>query len=363
MRNILRLLFFRQQQQDSKHQITEVKEIRPPHPPSPPHHAAAGKWLSSALERAVELGVWKRAERIAESAKRLAPDHPDLSEQLARYHFARGDVKTALRTIDACHLQTASLRLLRNICLILLGRTAESQHDLLNWSRKTSAPVSARLVQALLVMQKGEYETARKWLKMNLTQSEDPLTLAALVVICIRQEQFDQARQWANRFYEASSWIDSPLDCDVFLKSLSLSRPAPAHQPGEDRIDTLSREILDCEEIIPVLVQAQRLQYDSRNSKLLGAAIERILTELDKPQTGYEALAQLAVVEENSAAARHWAEAGLNHQPMSASLSRLVQKLDKGRPDKTLSQVDDVLAIIGAKRDSHASMHPREAAA
>lgn len=357
MKNILRALFSRRERHDSAQQITEVKPL------SPPHHASAGKWLASALERAVELGIWQRAERIARSAKRLAPDHPDLSEQLARYHFARGDAKTALRTIDACHLQTASLRLLRNICLILLGRTAEAQHDLLGWSRKTTAPVYARLVQALLVMQKGEYETARKWLRMNLTQSEDPLTLAALVVICILEEQFDQAHLWANRLYETNSWNESPLDCDVFLKSLSLSRPAPAHVPSEDRIDTLSREILDCEEIIPVLVQAQKLQYDSRTAKLLSVAIERALSGLEKPQAGHEALAQLALAEENTAEARHWAGVGLKQQPMSASLARLVESLEVGQSDETFQPDDDVLAVIGAEGTDDDSSHPREAAA
>lgn len=357
MKNLLRALFSSRERHDSTHQLTEVKSI------SPPHYTAAGKWLASALERAVELGLWQRAERIARSAKRLAPDHPSLSEQLARYHFARGDAKTALRTIDACHLQTASLRLLRNICLILVGRTAEAQHDLLGWSRKTTAPVYARLVQALLVMQKGEYESARKLLKINLSQSENPLTLAVLVVICILEENFEQAHVWANRFYEANSWNEGPLDCDVFLKSLSLSRPALAHVPSEDRIDTLSREILDCEEIIPVLVQAQRLQFESRTAKLLGAAIERALSMLEKPQAGFEALAQLALAEENTTVARHWAELGLKQQPMSAPLARLVESLNGGQTAETLPPADGVLAVIEPEGANDTSSRPREAAA
>ena len=110
-------------------------------------------------------------------------------------------------------------------------------------------------------------------------------------------------------------------------------------------------------------MQAQRLQYESRTAKLLSAAIERSLSVLEKPQAGHEALAQLALAEDNITEARHWAEVGLKQQPMSASLARLVESLDGDQPVETLPPADGVLAVIEAEGASDASSRPREAAA
>ena len=71
-------------------------------------HAIARR-LGEAIDRAMDLGLWEHADRVAATALRLAPSHPSLTERLARLRLAQGRCDLALASIDGCRARTAEL--------------------------------------------------------------------------------------------------------------------------------------------------------------------------------------------------------------------------------------------------------------
>lgn len=308
--------------------------------------SGASRWLASAIERAMARSMWSQASRIVKSAVKLAPHYPHLTEQIARYFFARGEFENAIETINSCHLRTSSLRLLEDLCLINAGKTAEARDDLVRWSKKATAPLTARVALALLVIKSGDQESARTLLAQNLRQMEDPMTLAVLISLCVAEGKTEQARQWADRLRATSAWIVNSVNYDLMLKALDLGIPAPAHVPSKTQIESLALELVANEEIIPVLVRSQCLQYDSRLARLLSEAIERSIPEVEKPHLAYESLAKLALAAENFASAHHWAHQGQDINPMSTTIAQLIQSIERPQSD-SLHKLTDVLGTIG----------------
>src|SRR4029453_17641159 len=139
--------------------------------------------LADTIERAMDLGLWEHAQRVAESAAQLAHRFPHLADRLARLRLAQRDPQSALNIIDSCAVRPASLRLLRAACLLQLGQRIEAQLDLQEWSRRASAPLQARYMLALLEWHAGDAHAAMEALRRNLRQIEDPRTLTALLLI------------------------------------------------------------------------------------------------------------------------------------------------------------------------------------
>jgi len=63
--------------------------------------------LADAIDRAMQMGLWEHAGRLARTAARLAPQSSRLSERLARLRLACNDPETALAIIDGCRETTA----------------------------------------------------------------------------------------------------------------------------------------------------------------------------------------------------------------------------------------------------------------
>lgn len=346
MKNWLRRIFDRPQSpgRNAPDRFAEVK-------PMPIHRLSAGRWIATALDRAMRQDQWAQARRLVLSAGRLTETFPHVAEQVARFHLASGDPLQALHLIDDSHVQTASLRMLRNVCLIVIGRESEARTDLQQWVKRSTAPLSARTLHALLEVGEKNYETARTQLRRNLKHLDDPTSLASLIALCVADDRQRQADHWADRFQKAMAGVPEFERYDLMLKSLRLARPAPSHRSDLRQVQTLALELLGHENIIPVLVSAQAIEFDPRTSRLLADAIEQALPDLDKPQAGLEALARLALCADDFNLARHWIERGSAAYPMSSGLARLCIQLEDVIQAKSAPQTKDVIATLGPDTD------------
>lgn len=288
--------------------------------------------LCEGLDRAMELGLWSHAERVATTALRWAPTHAGLSERLARLRLVQSRPETALAIIDACSTQRASLRLLRAVCLLQVGRPDEAHADLHRWSRRASAPLDARRLLALLDWANGDAHAAIESLLRNLTHLEDPLSLATLVLIAVEQHRPDQATRWSERLREATGWMTSAIDCDVLLESLGMPGRNEAGEPSETQVEHLATELTASEPSIRILVEAQQREPNRGMARLLVAAIERALPELRDQACGFESLARLALIHDEPDVAIEWARRGVEIHPMSAPLSMILDQAQQHRP-------------------------------
>ncbi|MCI0365116.1 MAG: hypothetical protein L0219_14665 [Phycisphaerales bacterium] len=330
--------------------------------------------VGEALDRAMELGLWEHAERVAASAMRLAPQHAVVAERLARLRAAQGDFQAALAIVDSCASRPASLRLLRAVCLLQLGRRLEAHLDLREWSRAASAPLQARLLLALLEWLEGDQRSAIDALLRNLKQFQDPRSLTALMLIAAAEDRPKLAAYWAQRLRVVCAWNRGTPDIDIVMRSLEMDGfDRSAILPTEAQVQTLATELLGNEMVVPALVEAQRrikdqMDQDLVNPKarsapgalLLKRAIEKTLDDLADRATGYVALAQVCLLEEDSKGALEWAARGLREFPLSANLARLASQLGAEQAEK--SQPDGVLAIIGDGRRAEGRV-PQERAA
>jgi hypothetical protein len=315
--------------------------------------------IGEALDRAMELGLWEHAERVAATAMRLAPQHAVVAERVARLRAAQGDFQAALAIVETCGSRPASLRLLRAVCLLQLGRRLEAHLDLREWSGQASAPLQARLLLALLEWLDGDQRSATDSLLRNLKQFQDPRSLAALLLMAAAEDRPKLAAYWADRLAVVCAWNSGAPDISIVLRSLEMDGfDRSSIVPTEAQVQTLATELLANEIVIPALVEAQRRIKEQREQDLvnptarrapgallLKRAIERSLDDLADRATGYVALAQLCFLEEDSKAALEWAVRGLREFPLSANLARLAAQLEAQQTVK--GQAEGVLATIG----------------
>ncbi len=267
---------------------------------------AAAAMLCDELDRAIERGQWERAHRLAESATRLWPRYRKLAEPMARLRLAHGDATTALMIIEGVPLRTASMRLLRAVCLLHEGRRDEAHGELVLWTRRSSAPIAARRLRAILEWSIGDRESARQCLRQNLRQLEDADSIELLLLLAAFERRADVASQWAQRLTAAPRAArDDAIHQATLLMTMGI-RCAEAHATNDDgRARQLAMELLAQESILPALVEAQCAEPDAATIELLIAALEIALPEMRNVRIARESLRVLGRVRErmNQAAA------------------------------------------------------------
>lgn len=249
--------------------------------------------LASSLDRATELGEWELAERIAAQAIRVARDHPLLAERIARLRATRADFDSALAIIDSCCHKPSSMRLLRCVCLLQLGRMHEAHADLLGWARRSTAPLPARLILGLLEWNAGHHDDAAIALQHNLHQLEDPWALTALMLMATAQDRRNIAEFWSSRLRES---CHSHPHCGFFeaaLVAAGFARSPARMVASASAAATLATELLAAERLIPALVESQRLSADRQMGLLLAEAIEGAFEDLDDQHAASVALSEL----------------------------------------------------------------------
>ena len=330
-------------------------------------HAAASvpqrrlaRRLADAIDRAVALGLWDHADRLAKTAARLAAGYPRLAEPLARLRLAQGDPETALRIIDTCRTPPASLRLLRATCLLFLGSRTEANLDLYRWSGRASAPLDARLLLGLMERD-GDDSTAIRALLRNLRHLKDLRTLQALMLISTKRHRAEQAASWAGKLRAGcpAGTDHETLVTDVMLESLGMPGLRADAEPTADQVNALAMELITFEPAIPTLAEAQQRRPHLPTARLLWAAIELALPDLSDDATAFHVLARLSVVLGDLEAARGYAERGLAANPMSAQLALLVEELTQPTPPEPAG----VVAVDDSDETSERSPARRSRAA
>ena len=324
---------------------------------TPPQQHQARK-LADAIDRAVALGHWDHADRLARTAAPLATGYPRLVEPLARLRLAQGDPETALRMIETCRTPPASLRMLRATCLLFLGSRTEAHLDLYRWSARASAPLDARLLLGLMERD-GKDATAVRTLLRNLRHLEDPRTLQALLLISTLRGQPEQAEVWAGRLRMGGSEGAVEIS-DLMLQSLGMAGLCADDEPTADQANALAMELITFEPAITTLTEAQQRRPHLPTALLLARAIEQALPDLSDRSSALHAMARLSVLLGDAEAARSWARQGLAANPMSAALVLLVEELG-GSP--TPPDPSGVVSVFEPDREPDESTRARRTAA
>lgn len=331
-----------------------------PHASIPAPQRRLARKLADAIDRAVALGLWDHADRLARTAAPLATGYPRLVEPLARLRLAQGDPETALRLIETCGTPPASLRLLRASCMLFLGARTEANLDLYRWSARASAPLDARLLLGL--MERGDDDTtAVHTLLRNLRHLEDPRTLQALLLISTQRGRPEQSEVWADRLRDGGrtgNEGDAEIS-DLMLESLGMPGLRADVEPTADQANALAMELITFEPAIATLTEAQRRRPHLPTTILLARAIEQAMPDLTDQATALHALARLSVLLGDQNAARRHAEQGLAANPMSAELALLVEEL-AGSP--TPPEPGGIVGTIGpGTRDEPVTARSRAA--
>jgi tetratricopeptide (TPR) repeat protein len=296
--------------------------------------------LADAIDRAMALGLWEHADRLARTAASLAPGHARLSEPLARLRLAQGDPETALQVIDGCRSLPASLRLLRATCRLQLGARPEAQLDLQRWGTRSSAPLDARLLLGLLEWRDGD-DAANRTLLRNLKHLEDPRTLQALLLVSLHGGRDEQAASWAQRLricYAGGATGGQTID--VMLESLGLPGVQRDAEPTREQVAALAMELITFEPAIETLTEAQHRKPHAPTMTLIRRAIEQALPDLCDTASALFQLARLSLLAGDPESSRHFAQRGLEENPMSAPLAMLLGRLTPS-PSPTPSSGDD----------------------
>lgn len=326
----------------------------------PQHERELARKLAEGIDRAIDAGMWAHAQRLADAAGSLAPQCARLSEQLARLRLAEHDAETALRIIEGCRTMPSSLRLLRAVCLWLVGQRIETHLDLHRWSAKASAPLDARLLLALIDWHLGDADRSIQTLHQNMRHLEDPRTIEALILIHLLNDRPDRAEEWAQRLRRVSHMGAVAREADPLLRSLGMPGLTEEAEPTEDQIANLAMELICFEPAIDVLVAAQRNRLHSPTIRLLAPSIERALPDLSDASAGMHALARLSLLQDQRSEAKRWAERGLSENPMSAPLAIMVGELSQADPQ---DPGEPLLDRKGDPFSDHSGFSPQEKAA
>jgi len=258
---------------------------------------------------------------------RLAREHPLLAERIARLRASRSEFEAALAIIDSRppHTQPASMRLLRAVCLMQAGRGHEAHADLLLWARKSSAPLQARLMLAVLEWECGRADDAADALQHTLKQIEDPAALAALMLMAAAQDRRHMAGIWAERLAKACLTHPHRAYFETMLAANGFNRPKVRLAATRETIAALATELLAQEYVIPALVESQRLSGERETIMLLASAIEQAIDELDDQSAACDAMATLCELVDDRDVAEAW----------------------RSRAERARPRRDDVLASIG----------------
>ena len=283
---------------------------------------AAARELAQAIDDALLRNQAQRADRLADSAARLAPPSARLTESLARLRLATGRPEAALAMIDACRRRPSSLRLLRLVCLMELGRSAEAHLELADWRKDAAMPLAARTLLALAEWEAGDHASPLALLQDNLTEIEDPLTLELLLILAVLEGRAGLESMIAGRLERYSLYPREREELELFFIALGRPRPAIGEPPAND-LARLRLELIACEAALPVLVEAQARSFDAPSCELLVTAAEDVLGELRDPALAIACIVQLHRLLGRVDEANHWLQRGLSEHPMAAALARL----------------------------------------
>lgn len=285
--------------------------------------------------QAVEQAV-KRALSIDESAARP-------TELRAWGAWRQGRLDRAMAAVEAHPRQTPRLKLLRLLLGCLTGRLEQSHLELAEWSRMDNCPPAARILLALLELDAGRPEAARRAIRRNLDRQLDPESLSLLILVDLMEDLPDATRQAAAKL---GLWFGHCHPVPQLLTSLCLRRPARQAAPALEIIAQLAGELILEPRMITTLTVAQRCKPNASRIALLRRAIARIVNDLDDPVPALEAMAELSFLAGDEQMARAWAVRGLKHAPYSAPLALLLDRLGDAEENHEPQVIQTLQSIL-----------------
>jgi len=264
--------------------------------------------LADAIDAALDRGQLPHAERLASSAHRLLPIAPRLVEPIARLRLAQGEPLLALDLIDTHGPTRDGRRLLRCLCLLQLGRTGDAETELTQWTRRSSAPLPARRLLALLRWSMHDNEGAMRLLLRNLRQLEDPSTLSTIFALSVARGRDELAGRWAQRLRQHIVTHPDDTMVRLLLDALGHHRADEGWpSASEAQVEHLAQELIAQPNVIPALALGCTLQQTTEQRiDLLIRAIERAQPELPLNAGATRALTTLHQVRENMIASFAW---------------------------------------------------------
>lgn len=229
---------------------------------------------------------------------------------------------------------------LRRLCRwCVTGQAAGAELELHDWHRRDDCPAEARVLLGALLAQRGELDMAAQVLRKrgeNDHVADDPSMTSLLISVLTALDMPEAARKAVNRLYHTYGHEDAVRDWLVRMQSPGVNElPPHAHVV----VERLANELADQPQVIPSLVVAQKLEPDDRTIQLLRLAIvtiSRTVTDHDLSLTLCQAMAELALLEHDTADARRWAHRGLEinpyHAPLALVLARIDDDTSVGRP-------------------------------
>lgn len=239
-------------------------------------------------------------------------------EQAARADLAADRPEVALARLDTVSAPNASLRLLRDTCLVLLDRRAEAHADLHLWCKRNAAPLDARILLALLEWDAGETGAARSLLQRNVRHLADPRSVSLLLLDALERGD-DPATQ--NELLHLTTWCrPARAVTDVLRFSLGMARLPDPREAPEMLVGQLANELMADETAIATLARRSSFVADQPRAALFARAVERALPELSDRATACEALARVAIARGHGAEGKQWISRGLRIDPRHAGL-------------------------------------------
>lgn len=246
------------------------------------------------------------------------------------------------------------------------GGRAAAELDLYAWRREPDCPGAARVLLASLLARRGEREAAREVLSESLpaeVEATPPAVLQMLVAL-LTAEGLDDA---ANRFAQLLRRCDrGDADARRWLGVMALDgRGEEEAAPSTGDPQTLAIQLVEQPWLIASLVYAQKHEPHQASIALLREALVHA-----EPRLGFTdhhvpvclALAELALLADDAADARRWAQRGLVLDPYSAPLAMVLNQASDA-PElapAAVKTLDDVATRFPHYPDVRAALIRRE---
>ena len=210
------------------------------------------------------------------------------------------------------------------------GRRAAAELELFSWLRDPDAPPLAAVLLASWHWQRGESREALALLERQtrLRDTGDDATLRSLIALVIDSGINDLAEHLTWRLFREFGH-DAAINDWIALMEPPGCRNLPV--TSDSSVELVAGELLGNPQVIPTLVAAQRINKDAHTIALLRGALQRLMRDIDDERqllNVYAALAELAMLAQDTDDARRWAHRGLKIEPYHAGLALVLSRID-----------------------------------
>ena len=210
------------------------------------------------------------------------------------------------------------------------GRLADAELELHAWQRCDDCPPAARALLASLLARRGQIEHALAVVRKRQTggESSDAGLSKLHVSLLAETGRFDEARREADALRRAHGHDTRVVQ---WLVHAGFAEPAAVDDDASGATRNLTDALADRPQVVLSLVAAQRIAPDQHDIALLRSAAAPLFDRLDDEHdrlTICQAMADLAVLAGDPAAARLWAHRGLRIEPYVACLALVLAQTE-----------------------------------